>query len=145
MTEQSSNSTHIENLLSFYKELLDKSIFASSNEYRLTQIFESSIVLFPIVFGVLGIFNATYDYRFKTIKLKAVNVNRKTLATGKRLTSWLISIVILVVSISLAWLVGWAINSYLQQLHTFNTTVSLPLRDMGLKVAWTVFFSDILL
>ncbi|ANZ94302.1 MULTISPECIES: hypothetical protein [Brochothrix] len=141
VTEQSSNSTHIENPLSFYKELLDKSIFASSNEYRLTQIFESSIVLFPIVFGVLGIFNATYDYRFKTIKLKAVNVNRKTLATGKRLTSWLISIVILVVSISLAWLVGWAINSYLQQLHTFNTTVSLPLRDMGLKVAWTVFLA----
>ncbi|HCZ37968.1 MAG TPA: hypothetical protein DHV18_00640 [Brochothrix thermosphacta] len=141
VTEQSSNSTHIENPLSFYKELLDKLIFASSNEYRLTQIFESSIVLFPIVFGILGIFNATYDFRFKTIKLKAVNVNRKTLATGKHITTWLISLVILVVSISLAWLVGWAINSYLQQLHIFNTTVSLPLRDMGLKVAWTVFLA----
>jgi len=75
----------VSNPLLYYKELLEKSIFANSFTYGISQILESSAFLFPFVFGLLGVIIATYDYKNKTTKMKIVRASPWQMGIAKQI------------------------------------------------------------
>ncbi|SHG16328.1 hypothetical protein [Ornithinibacillus halophilus] len=97
----------IENPIAFHRQMLSQYIFAASPEYTLSQLLESSVLYFPIVFGVWGLILATNDIRFRTIKLKTVRMSKKTFVLTKYLSIAFSSLLFMLAAISISFVVGW--------------------------------------
>lgn len=63
----------IDNSLKYYQESVTKANLVASPRYALTQILEiCTFLYFPLIFSILGICVATYDRKYRTLRVKAV-------------------------------------------------------------------------
>ncbi|REJ25519.1 MAG: hypothetical protein C6P37_14915 [Caldibacillus debilis] len=113
IVETSENGGTIINPIVYYNDALSKYIYAASSEYRLSQLLESSILYFPIVFGLLGLVISTNDYKYRTIKLRTVRINKNRLGLAKQISIAISSFIIIVVSLLFAYIVGEIMYQYL--------------------------------
>lgn len=97
----------ITNPIPYYKETISKFVYAASPKYILSQLLESSTLYFPLVFGMLGLLIATYDFKYKTIKLKTVRMDKVSFVIAKQLSIAFISFIILVIGLMISYLVAW--------------------------------------
>lgn len=64
---------YIENSLKYYQESVTKANLVASPRYAITQILEiCTFLYFPLIFSILGICVATYDRKYRTLRVKAV-------------------------------------------------------------------------
>lgn len=103
----------ITNPIAYYKNTISRYLYAASPKYRLTQLLESSILYFPIVFGTLGLLVATNDFRFKTIKLRTVRLNKSKLGIVKQVSLAISSFAIMFCALIVAFLSGELMYQYL--------------------------------
>lgn len=148
VTSETGKSMEIENPLAYYNFQLDKYLFASSNHYRLSQLLESSTLVFPLVFGVLVSLLATIDFKYKTIKLKGGMFDRRTLAISKHIALLLLTVIILLSGLVISWFIGWLFNKDLQRTLSLASGLSeFSLKALPLKIIWTsflaLFFSEL--
>lgn len=111
--ETTENGGLITNPVAYYKDTISRYIYAASPDYRLTQLLESSVLYFPIVFGILGLFVATNDFRFKTIKVRTVRLSKVKLGLVKQISLAISSLIILILALLVAYLAGELMYQYL--------------------------------
>lgn len=105
--EESGNSGTITNPILYYKVTVGRYIYAASPKYTISQLLESSILYFPVVFGILGLLLATNDFKYKTIKLKTVRMEKTTFGMAKQLSLAYSSFMILVIGLMISYLLDW--------------------------------------
>jgi hypothetical protein len=64
------------------------------------------ILLFPLIFGILGLIIATNDFKYGTIKLKTVRMDKITYSLVKQLSIVLSGLTVLAISILVAYIIG---------------------------------------
>jgi hypothetical protein len=111
--EENQKGGMIKNPIAYHKENVGRYLYAASPNYTLSQLFESSILYFPVVFGILGLLIATNDYKYKTIKLKTVRMNKFTFGLNKQLSIAVSSFFILLFGLIAAFIAGWVMYSIL--------------------------------
>jgi len=104
--EKSGNNINITNPILYTKESLSKYIYAASPKYTLSQLLESSILFFPLVFGILGLVIATNDYKYRTIKLRTIRISRFKFGMVKQLSIIFSSFIMIAISLSIAYILG---------------------------------------
>lgn len=115
----------ITNPIAYYNDTISKYIYAASSEYRLSQLLESSILFFPIVFGLLGLVISTNDYKYRTIKLRTVRIDKNRLGMAKQISIAISSFIIIVISLLFAYIVGEIVYQYLAG--------KIPIKDFQLE------------
>lgn len=128
--EKFSGGGTITNPILYYKDTLTRYIYSASPKYSVSQFLECSVIFFPLVFGILGLVIATYDYKYKTVKLKTVRISRCAFGVIKQLSIILCSLFVLVIALLISFIVGLIIYS--------NLSSSVPIMDF----AKTVFSSS---
>ncbi|MCM3217789.1 hypothetical protein ABER75_10910 [Niallia taxi] len=127
----------ISNPIAYYKNTISRNIFAASSEYRLSQLLESSFLYFPIVFGVVGLLFSTNDYRYKTIKLRTVRINKRQWGAAKQLSLAISSLVILLAALTLAYIAGEFQFRYLEN--------KIPIKEFAIDSSIYTSSSPVLL
>jgi uncharacterized protein YxeA len=104
--ENSGDESLVSNPLLYHKNIYRKAIYVASPKYILSQLMESSILLFPLIFGILGLIIATNDFKYGTIKLKTVRMDKITYSLVKQLSIVLSGLTVLAISILVAYIIG---------------------------------------
>lgn len=125
-----SNKT-ISNPILYHKENLCRYIYAASPKYTLTQLIEASVLLFPLVFGVLGMILATNDFKYRTIKLKTVRMGKNCFGISKQLSLAFVIFIILAISLTISYFIGCFMYSRLSGIVPVElfTTVDVPTKS----------------
>ena len=118
----------ITNPILYFKETTSRYIYTASPQYIISQFLESSILFFPLVFGFFGLYIATYDTKYKTIKLKTVRMSRRAFGITKQLSISLSIFIVLVISLLIAFFAGLIVYNIMSN--------NIPLDDFNSK---TVF------
>lgn len=84
-------NTTVENPILYHYDSMSKALFAVSPQYAVSHILELSIMVFPLLFAVLGAFLSTYDYKYKVYKHKILRFNRNNYFASKIIVLLLIS------------------------------------------------------
>ncbi|KAB3537734.1 hypothetical protein F8154_02690 [Alkaliphilus pronyensis] len=126
--EKQGNITHVKNPLLYHKVMTERYMYTASPEYMHLQLLESSIVFNPIVFGLLGLIFATYDKKFKTIKIKTVRISKKNFSIIKQISLAISSLLIFISALAISYII--AVGVYYRLLNivplsNFVTDVSL--------------------
>ncbi|MFC0523446.1 ABC transporter permease subunit [Pontibacillus salicampi] len=94
----------IENVLAYDYNNLVSSLIPFQFKDALSNTFEwLSFVFFPIIFALYGLITATYDYHYKTIKMKAVTFSFKNIFIGKILAMSLYALLIIILLIIITY------------------------------------------
>lgn len=104
--ENESGMLLVDNPLAYTKEKISKFLYALSPEYRSESILELSCLIFPIAFGALGAYIMSYDYKFKTFKMKVCSSNKTEVFFSKQIAMFLIAVIIWIVAFILTWIIG---------------------------------------
>lgn len=113
--------TTIDNPLKYYNEGVKKFVFVTGTKYMLSHILEAGTsIFFPIAFAILGIYVATYDIKFRTIKMKAVIIGKKNVNLSKQLSLLFSSLFIFVVVNSICFLLGYLFRLFVLSDFPFN-------------------------
>ena len=121
--QNNDSSVTVSNPIAYYKEKVVQYIYAASPNYTISQMLETSILFFPLLFGVLGLVYATFDFNYKTIKVRTVRNSKKDLVISKHIVIILNSIFILSISLIFAKLMGYLIFELLKNsipVESFN-------------------------
>lgn len=105
--EKNENSVTVSNPILYHKDSVSKYAYAASPKYTFSQLLESSILYFPLVFGILGLLVGTSDFKYKAIKVKTVRMDKKTLGIVKQLSIALISFIIMLTALMISYILGW--------------------------------------
>lgn len=81
--ENQDNSVTVENPILYYHDEVCRALYVISPEYSISHIFELSILLFPLLFGVIGAFMATVDLKNKIYKHKILRFGRNNYYVSK--------------------------------------------------------------
>lgn len=104
--ESNKNSGTVSNPILYNKKMVSRYLYAASPKYTLTQLLESSVLLFPLVFGVLGLIVANNDFKYRTIKIKTVRMNKSSLGISKQLSIAFVTFITLVTALAISYLIG---------------------------------------
>lgn len=125
----------IENPLAYYKSILGQFIYAASPQYTSSQLLEASIIIFPAVFGLFGLFVGSYDLKYKTVKIKGVRFSRLNYALSKQLALLIGSITILTIGLIVSIIFGKIMFVLLRNnINLEPFTVILQKRDLIPKI-----------
>lgn len=140
----------IDNPLLYSKTLLEKYIYASSPKYALSQMLESSIILFPIIFFLFGSITATTDFKYNTNKLKTVRINKQKLNLLKQISLFLASLIIIIISLIIGLLTSFILYGILANeipLENFNISNTPANTALGYKLIYgfviAIVFSEL--
>lgn len=117
------SSVTVSNPIAYYKEKVAQYIYAASPDYTISQMLESSILFFPLLFGVFGLVYATFDFNYKTIKVRTIRNSKKDLVISKHIVIILNIIFILSISLIFAKLMGFLMFELLKKsipIESFN-------------------------
>lgn len=99
--------TEVNNVILYDYNNVAHSIFIMKPDKIVTQTLEwMSFVFYPFIFTVYGIYMATYDLKYKTIKLRAVQDEWKDILLSKLLSSFLATIIMITASLVVSYLFG---------------------------------------
>jgi len=105
--EKVGDTVNVSNPILYYKECVGRFLYAASPEYTTSQMLESSILFFPLLFGILGLVVSNNDYKYKTIKLKSVMVSKRDFGIFKQLSIIISSFSILAAALLIAKIAGY--------------------------------------
>ena len=88
--------SNIENPLGYYYNKLGIAIFSTSPFYSSSLLCESSILLLPIIFGVLGLIIGTIDHKNKTIKHKVTRIGKDNYIFSKILSIIIVNLILII-------------------------------------------------
>lgn len=108
----------IENPLPYYKSQMEKNLYAMSHFYSPSQVLHVLSTLSSLIFVAIGTFIACNDYKYRTIKVKTVRMNKRTINMSKQITLMLITAILILLSVLLAYLVGFIFFQII--MHNFN-------------------------
>lgn len=111
--EGNENNGTVSNPILYHKETVSRYLYAASPRYILIQLIESSVLLFPLVFGVLGLIVATNDFKYRTIKFKTVRMDKSSFGISKQLSIGFVIFIILVIALMISYLIGCIMYSRL--------------------------------
>ncbi|MEC0275313.1 hypothetical protein [Peribacillus frigoritolerans] len=105
--EDNTNGEIVSNIVRYDYE----SVASSVNNLKMERIGSITLewltfVFFPFFFGMFGIYIGTYDLKYKTIKIKAVQQNFFLLLFSKQLSMYLSAIIILSSSLLVSYVTG---------------------------------------
>lgn len=81
--ENDDGTTTVENPILYYKEMLGKAIYSTSNAYSISHILEIGILIFPILFAVIGIILSIVDLKNGVYKHKILRYGRENYVLSK--------------------------------------------------------------
>lgn len=87
----------IDNPLAYYYHKLRSAIFSVGPSYSSSLLCESSIVLLPIIFGILGLVIGTIDHKNRTMKYKVARIGKNNYILSKISSLMIINIIALIV------------------------------------------------
>lgn len=99
-------SITISNPIAYYKEKVGQYIYAASPNYTISQMLETSVLFFPLFFGVLGLIYATFDFNYKTIKVRTIRSSKNDYSISKHFVLIFSSVFLLSIALILAKLIG---------------------------------------
>lgn len=143
-------SMTIDNPLAYSKALTGKYIYATSPKYALSQMMESSLLFFPLIFGLLGMMMVHADYKYNIYKVKTVRINKVKLNIAKQLSVFISSIFVITGALIIGFIASFVLYSRLSgeipfgefEYSTYkNSTIFLCKLLYGLLVA--IVFSEI--
>lgn len=97
----------IENPIAYSAERVSRYIYSASPKYAGIQFLEASFSFFPIVFGMLGLSVAEFDYKYKTIKTKSVRENKGNIGLAKQISLAISSFFILISSLLISYVTNF--------------------------------------
>ncbi|MDT8719646.1 hypothetical protein IAI10_23680 [Clostridium sp. 19966] len=113
--ENNENGGTISNPILYHKKTVSRYAYAASPRYTLSQLMESCVLLFPIVFGALGLIVANNDFKYRTIKLKTVRMHKISFSISKQLSIAFVSLIILIAALLISYGIGsimyWRLSS----------------------------------
>lgn len=83
--ENGDEYVQIKNPLKHYYSTLQRQIYVVSNKYVVDQFLEYGIMVFSIIFGIMGTLFSTYDIKNKTIKYKVSRCGKTKLFLTKQI------------------------------------------------------------
>lgn len=128
-------SVTVSNPIVYYEKIVGQYMFASSPKYTLTQMMEVAIIIFPLLFGVLGLIASTYDYKYKTIKNKLIRLTKNEYLISKNISLVIISLASIVISLIYAKIAGHIMFNMLKQAFPYKEFdyTSFMVGNIGLK------------
>lgn len=104
---ENEDSQTIDNPVRYRFEEAVKSIQLLENKSLITQTLEwMTFVFFPLIFAVFAIYLTTYDYKYQTIKIKAIFSSSSKLLLSKLISICFGVLVIFLTTIIVSYLVG---------------------------------------
>lgn len=135
--EKTETGAVITNPILYDKETVSRYLYTASPKYTLSQLLESAILYFPVVFGTLGLLVAITDFRYKTIKFKTVRANKEKFGIAKQLSLAISGFIIMVISL---------IVSYLFSFLFYNKiSATIPISEFDLSLPFMNSSSPIFL
>jgi hypothetical protein len=108
--QENGNGSEIEfvdNVLKYDYDNVSKALTIMRPNRILTQTLEwLTFFFFPLIFAIYGLYVATYDYKYKTYRVKAVQTAWYHLLIAKQLTVYLSALAVVVVTLALSYPVG---------------------------------------
>lgn len=105
----------VTNPLLYNKESTSRYLYTLSPGYLLSQLLESSMLFFPLVFGVFGLIAGAKDYRHKTIKFKLIRIKRSQYLIANHLAMHIAGLGMIVISLFISFLIGY--GAYRKSIH----------------------------
>lgn len=140
LQESSEGMKTIENPILYFHDQVCRAIYSVSPAYAISQVFEISIIFFPLLFFFIGSSIMAKDYKYKIIKHKILRFGRKNYIISKVMLIFL-SIIILILA--------YAILGYVSSLIITNIlSKKIPFEkfDVGMfKSSSTIFVKIILM
>lgn len=99
---EDSNNVGVENPISYFYQLTNQALYATSPEYAASHILEFGMIVFPLVFGILGVALATNDYKDKLYRHRALRFGRQSFFFTKLVSMLSLIIGVLIVSVFLS-------------------------------------------
>lgn len=146
--ENGYENIRIDNPLKYYYESFQKKYYVVSNEYVMEQYFEYGLMIFPIVFTIIGIISSTYDRRNKTIKIKAARFGKANLFFSKQITMAGTSVFVIIVSALLNIPFGDIIRKQILKeidVNDLNNTISSDSSNIIIQILVAIIISFIFL
>jgi hypothetical protein len=109
-------SSVIDNPLAYYNDQIKRAFFAASPQYTLAQMGEASfLIIFPLLFGMIGAFIGSYDLTQKTIKLKGVRFSRFSIGLAKHLCLFISALAVYIIALIIVKIMGVVMFQYLSR------------------------------
>lgn len=105
----------IDNPLLYERELVSQYLYTANPKYVINQFLESAFLYFPIVFGIMGLLLAHYDYKYKTIKIKTVRANRLSYTLAKQISLLFSGLIILILALIIAHPINYLFYQQLKE------------------------------
>lgn len=143
--EDGSTVTVIDNSLRYAKDQTALSIYVTTPKYVTTQALELvASILLPLVFGTFAAYMATYDNKFKTIKIKAIQNDWTHVLTGKQFAVALGCILTIMLLLIASYVIGLLLYPSVSEAVPVNE-FPLPLipggNNLGPQFAVSIFIS----
>jgi hypothetical protein len=116
--QQSSGSqvAQIDNVLRYDYDNLAYSLYLMNPNHVVSQTLEwMTFMFFPFIFAMFGIYLATYDRKFRTIKIRAVQTGWKTNLLSKQLSMYISSTLIVSISLLTSYIIGMILYQFVVQ------------------------------
>ena len=102
----------IENPLAYTKEKMAGFLYALSPEYRITRFLELSCVIFPLLLGAWGAYTASYDTKYKTLKMKVCSSSKTYVFWSKQVSMFVLALISVFIDGILSYIVGELLYRY---------------------------------
>lgn len=133
----------IENILRYDYENLAYSIYMIKPGQVLSTSLEwVSFIFFPIIFMIYGVYLATYDRKYKTLKMKSIQYNWKHFILSKQLSMYLSAFLMLTISILASYVAGrifYTIISKEIPIEKFQSIKSPPDKNIFIQCIIVLF------
>lgn len=94
IVENNDGTTTVDNTILYCYDTVCRSIYVATPQYSVSHILEISILVFPLLFGIMGTLLATTDYKHKIFKHKILRYGRNNYYLCK-----LLSIIAMVIGV----------------------------------------------
>ncbi|MDF2944700.1 MAG: hypothetical protein K0S01_3558 [Herbinix sp.] len=118
--------TTVTNPILYFKELVGRYAYVASPKYTLSQLLESSILFFPLVFGAFGLFISNVDFKYNMTKCNTVRINKRMYNIAKQTSLIVSSIIILISSLTISYFINLIFYKIL--------SARIPLDNFDIKI-----------
>ncbi|GGJ11911.1 ABC transporter permease subunit [Paenibacillus hunanensis] len=136
-------SSLVDNSVRYYYDQLSSTIYILDGVHLITPTLEWLLFAFcPIIFGLYGLYVATYDYKYKTLKLKMLHATPKHILTVKFIVSLICIIVVMVITLIISCLAGLVASIYLSKkvpVYSFPIVDTFSIGSLPLQLLYALF------
>lgn len=142
IVENDDGTATVQNPVLYYKEMLGKAIYSTSNAYSTSHILEAGILIFPILFSVIGVILATVDLKNRVYKHKVLRYGRGNYVVSKIINFLFISIIIVLLFVLINKLCVFVLDNIIKNKIDISNFIYTPEPE---KSVWIKIFSSLLI